>query len=150
MPKEPIYAGKRSADKTQFVIDLFNFEEGDEWNVYQGNYLGVTTKVVSDHLTASVTISGLDPRGNFTFYLTLNNAPLDQSLALVSDHTDEADSYIVVEPVGDSEIIVATATFEAPWLASDLIDVPVSHLTGARIEGNESSPRITFGKNQTL
>ena len=150
MIKQPNISGQRSVDKTLFTITLLNWEEGDDWNVYMGDWLGQTSKVVTDHPTASLAIPDLDPEGNYIFYVTLNNAPLSQSLMLISDHTDEEEPYVVVEPVGLSDIVVSTATFEAPWLEQDLIDVPVSDLTNARIEGNESSPRTTFGKNQTL
>ena len=150
MTKLPKISGVRSAGKTQFTITLLNFEAGDEWNVYQATRFADLVKVVDGHLTNEVTIPDLSETGNYTFFVTLNNAPLSASVSLVSNHTDEEDSYIVVHAIGSASIDVSSDTFEAPWLASDLENVPVSIITNQVIEWLFSNPLMTFGKNQTL
>lgn len=147
MPKLPKIAGVRSVDMTQFTITLLNFDAGDQWNVYQAERFGELARVVSGHTTNEVVISDLAVTGNFTFLVTLNNAPLP--IAIVSEHLDETPPHYTVEATGDSVLTKINETINLPWLALP-ISTTMTTVEGALVEWMFSQPLMTFGLNQTL
>lgn len=134
-------------NKTQFTITLLNYEEGDQWNVYMSERFGDLSKVVDGHETAEVTIPDLLGTGNYTFFVTLNNAPL--SVAIISEHLDEIPPHYTVEATGESSLIQINETVTLPWLAEP-IETTMTEVEGAIVEWLFSQPLMTFGKNQTL
>ena len=147
MPKLPKIAGTRSVNKLQFVITLLNFEAGDQWNVYQAERFGDLSKVVNGHTTAEVTIPDLLETGNYTFFVTLNNAPL--SVAIISEHLDEIPPHYTVEATDEASLLQINETVTLPWLAEPILTT-MTEVEGAIVEWLFSQPLMTFGKNQTL
>jgi hypothetical protein len=135
---------------TQLVVTLDNFEAGDTWNVYLGDdYISGFTEQVRGHDQPSYTITGLDAGANYILRVSLNNAPIEDSLTILSDDPDDTPPTITFEAIAPTTAAATTITKTVSW-GADLVDLPAVVIDGFIEEWEPSGPRISIGDNQTL
>ena len=150
MPKLPNISANRQSSGTQLLIELLNFEEGDTWNIYRANdKFGKLEEEVRNHDQASYTVTGLDPDQNVMIRVSLNNAPADINVNIISENPNDEPPTVEFEMIPPATAEMTTITVHPSW-ENDPIVLDAVELDGLITEWLLSQPRISIGENQTL
>lgn len=147
MPDQPRISAAFISD-TDVKVSILNYEAGKQVNLYMATgYLGVPEELIRDLEAAEYIIEGLNPEGIYKIVASFNDAPIEQSILIVSKDAGPP-PIITFSPVGDTTVTETQQVFAVSWGADLALDIlQIEGLIEEWYHGNET---IATGQNQTL